>query len=172
MAKFKNDYDYNTAKLGLAYMNGLLPASKIKGVPAVLIKKYCSPREIHRTSKFFNQTDFYNPTEVRATFGLEPLFAALENREAVDALHNWNRLKTKSITKIYERCIVEWVEYRDKSHYPRAISHRIKDARIEVRGNIATVFKKDGKIMKKRISGKGFKFFPTTPAAEQISLFD
>ena len=44
-----------------AYNSGLAPASKVKGIPSTLIKKFCHSKEWHHTSgRFFNETDFYD----------------------------------------------------------------------------------------------------------------
>ena len=47
-----------------AYDDGLVPASKVPGVPAVLIKAHCRPTKWHHSSKNYNRTNFYNPAEV------------------------------------------------------------------------------------------------------------
>jgi hypothetical protein len=52
-----------------AYARGLLPASKIfKGLPAKLVSKYCHAEEWQHTSAEYNETLFYDPIYVKATF--------------------------------------------------------------------------------------------------------
>ena len=52
-----------------AYDRGLLPASKIKGIPAKLIREYIFSEEWHLNLKG-RRVHFYDPREVRCRFGL------------------------------------------------------------------------------------------------------
>ena len=140
----------------LAYEEGLLPASKIKGVPPVLIREFCRYNEWHHTSKRFNKVNFYDPTYVRCVFGLEESEQFEANPEAVEALSNYR--SNKDNTVVYENCTVEWLEWRGTKSHPRAKKWIEKNRRVDVKGQTATVKLQDGSTLKKRLTTNGFRF--------------
>ena len=158
-----------------AYNSGLVPASKIKEVPSVLVKEFCQPVETHNTSGFFNKTKFYDPLDVRTIFGLDCSGQRSEkfNEEAARALQGWKASQKEKKYEVYNNCVVEWTEYLGKTHYPQAITKRARGVRIEIDGNVAIVHLLDGKKMKKRISGRGFRFWKCSdegPIPEQLKF--
>ncbi len=72
---FQNNKGYKGYSMSLraveAYENGLVTASKIKGIPTSLIEEFCYPEEWHHTSSHFNKTNFYSEHNCRVIFGLE-----------------------------------------------------------------------------------------------------
>ena len=153
-----------------AYDKGLLPASKIKGIPASLIKKYCSSEEWHHCSKKYNRVEFYDPRLVRKKFGLltyddiKSLRADGYNAEdlepsiyAIKALIDHK--ENKNLETVYENCSVHWLEwpsFSSKYNKPKNMSE--DGCRVIIKGQTATVFLKAG-IMKKRLSTTGFGIY-------------
>jgi hypothetical protein len=66
---------------------------------------------------------------------------------------------------------VQWVEYLGRTHAPQAILKTARGAKVEVDGRIATVTLGDGTRVKKRLSSKGFRFWPEKAESAQLSLF-
>jgi hypothetical protein len=153
-----------------AYDRGLIPASKIKGIPAELIKEYCASEEWHHSSKEYNRVDFYDPRKVRCTFGLltdDDIQSLKEdgyddedlepNHLAVEALEYYK--KNKKSETIYENCTVYWINWPSFSSKHKKPQHMREDnCRVVVKGQTATVFLKDG-ILKKRLSTNGFMIY-------------
>jgi hypothetical protein len=153
-----------------AYTSGLVPGSKIKGVPALLVKKFCIPKETHVSSKFFNVVKFYDPYEVRAIFGLSKLRGVPPIQEAVEALAKWEASRKKPHLEVITDCVVEWVEYLGRNHFPQAITHRESEAKVEIKGTMATVSLKDGRKMRKRLNSRGFRYWRAAQPLGQLSF--
>ena len=144
-----------------AYERGLRPASKT-GVPAALVREFCTPCEWHNTSKMFNDTDFYDPKAVRATFGLEVGEDLEADTGAVRALAQWKAARNaerKSQERIYENQDVKWFEWSRR----RKRSCRATGARGAVKGRTATVTFADGRVRRWRLDTNGFSFSPPAP---------
>jgi hypothetical protein len=167
MAKYS---DWGMSEFAVqAYISGLVPASKVKGVPAALIQKFCAQKETHVTSGFFNKTSFYDPYEVRAAFGLGPKAEKnpLYDGEAARALQLWKASKKTKIYQVFENCTAEWTEYLGKKHYPQAITKRVRGVKVEIDGSMATITLASGERIKKRTSGKGFRFWKNEPQTSE-----
>jgi len=150
-------YDYSAGMSNnavQAYSGGLCPASKIKGVPAKLVKEYCSYSEWHHSSKFYNKVEFYDPEYVRATFGLIEHEEYEPDPEAIAALDKYKaERRTPSEEIVYEHCKVEYKEWSVHRNHPVASSCVLKDVSVTVKGGTATF---NG--IQKRLSGKYFSF--------------
>lgn len=158
-----------------AYTSGLVPASKIKGVPAALVKKFCIPKESHITSRNFNKTNFYSPYEVRAIFGLEKRSKIPVDSRAVEALTKWTEETKNPKHEVFYNCIVQWVEHLGRVHSPQAITRKERASTVEVIGRMATITFEDGRIMRKRIMSKGFRFWvdhSSKQNSQQLSFLD
>ncbi len=151
-----------------AYENGLVPASKIKGVPASLVKQYCTYSEWHHSSKFYNKVEFYNPVYVRATFGLEPHEEYAPDPEAIKALVD-SKAKKRQMEERFEKCRVVWLEWGGTRKHPSAKTLIEFDASVSVLGKSATVTLADGKSFVKRLDTKGFSFSTEFSEAERIA---
>jgi hypothetical protein len=81
-----------------AMERGLLPATKIKGIPSRLIEAHCRWTEWHHMGKRADCVGFYDAAEVRERFGLEG------DPEEAD-----------------ESCVVSLAEYRAEIAFKRAI---------------------------------------------------
>lgn len=141
-----------------AYQSGLVPASKIKGVPAALVEQFCTPSEWHHASKAFKCVNFYDPDHVRGVFGLEASEEA--NAEAIVALNRWKKSK-KSAAVVHADCVVEWLEWSGSLSRPTCIERRETGCTVSVKGQTATVTLPGGAgaaIFTKRLSTRGFKF--------------
>lgn len=142
-----------------AYDGGLVPASKIKGVPAAMVTKFCRAAEWHHASKAFNRVNFYDPATVRALFGLEINEDVAANPEAVAALAG---AKTKAGPVVRTGCTVEWIEWTGSLSRPRANERRETGCTVSVAGATATVTLPDGSILTKRLATNGFRFVGAT----------
>ncbi len=140
-----------------AYRNGLMPASKIRGIPAALIEAYCLPSEWHHSSKNYNKVKFYDPKEVLAIFGLETHEDYAANPRAVAALEAHKKIK-KSDPEIRETCIVKWIEWAGSLKRPKAIGRSAEVCRVAIKGQTAYVTLPNGKNLTKRLTTKGFSF--------------
>lgn len=139
----------NNAKA--AYWDGLVPASKIRGVPAELVRRFCEPKEWHHTSSRFNCTDFYDPEVVRSVFGLQPEDYK-PDPYAVEALEEWKAAKKKA-PEVFNGCTVEWLHWtRDYYNRRRPIERREEGCRVEIKGATAKITLPSGKLMTKRIT--------------------
>ncbi len=149
-------YNYSMSNNAvLAYKKGLLPASKIPGVPASLVKPFCQPTEWHHTSSKYNRTDFYNPDEVRAIFGLQSHGNIKANPAAVAALDQY---KAGPTTETYANCRVQWIEWAGTAKKPTRTTMTADNCTVEVKGQTATVTLPSGKTIVKRMFTKGFAF--------------
>jgi len=151
----------NAAK---AYDKGLVPASKIKGVPAELVRQFCQPVEWHHSSSWYNRVDFYDPEEVRATFGLEPSAGVNPDPEAVAALAKW-RESRKVKPNIYRNCRVEWIDWIGTRRHPKAIERVAEGCTVAIKGQTATITLPDGTTFRKRLGANGFSFEPQNQIA-------
>lgn len=139
-----------------AYRSGLVPASKIAGVPASLVEEFCVPAEWHHTSKNYNVTNFYDPEIVRDFFGLgEDTTGA--NRFAVAALAKWKAAK-KDAPRLYEDCRVEWLEWSGPRSHPRADERVEFGCTVRLKGKTATITPPNGRQFVKRLGTRGFSF--------------
>jgi hypothetical protein len=139
-----------------AYCDGRCPASKIPGVPAALVREFAPTSEWHHTSKVYNRTPFYDPTEVRALFGLEPSSDVDPDPRAVAALGRWKA--TRSSVIVHKNCQVEWLEWTGTLSRPKCHECSAEGCMVEVKGQTAKVTFADGKVMKKRLTTRGFAF--------------
>ncbi|MHB8281275.1 MAG: hypothetical protein ACYDDE_00555 [bacterium] len=156
-------YNY---KLGIsnnavtAYKSGLLPATKIKGIPSKLIKEFCAAEEWHHTNtKFFNETYFYNPEYVLATFGKIKHQEYMANKEAIQSLKEYNKNPKKKEIKIFENCFVEWLEWSGSKKHPKCDKKIAENCKVTIKGVTATIETSDKKVFTKRIATKGFEFY-------------
>lgn len=140
-----------------AYDAGLVPASKVPGVPAALVAEHCRAAEWHHSSKNFNRVNFYNPAEVRATFGLDahPDFDA--DPRALAALAEYKRSRSRG-PELLTNCRVEWIEWGGTLRRPTAIARSAEGCTVAVKGQTATITLPDGRLLTKRLSTRGFSF--------------
>lgn len=154
MAGYSPDYSMSNNAIA-AYDGGLVPASKIPGIPAVLVKQFCRRAEWHHTSKAFNRTDFFDPAEVRATFGLAMHDDVAADPVAIAALAA-HKAGAGSVTHI--NCRVEWIEWTGTLKRPHATERTAEGCLVTVKGQTATIALPDGKIFTKRLTTNGFRF--------------
>lgn len=140
-----------------AYNYGLVPASKIPGIPAALVKKYCRYEEWHHTSSRYNMTEFYNPAKVRAIFGLETSEDWDVNPSAVAALAA-HKTASKSAPTVHQNCHVEWLEWSGTRNHPKATECSADGCSVTVKGQTATITFANGRTMQKRLTTNGFSF--------------
>lgn len=149
-----------------AYNDGLVPASKVPGVPAALVKAHCRPAEWHHASKAFNRVNFYDPAKVRAKFGLK--FDPLENRyyddddfepdpRAIRALAEYKKNR-KCQPEVLTNCRVEWIEWSGSLNCPTATEMVAEGCTVSVKGQTATITLPSGKTLTKRLTTNGFYF--------------
>lgn len=156
-----------------AYSNGLLPASKIKEVPAVLIERFVRYSEWHHSSKQYNRVKFYDPKIVRATFGLieasdedDDLIPA--NPEAVAALAA-HKAEEKSVGSVHYDCLVEWIEWSGSLRNPKAEERKESGCTVQIKGQTAKITLPNGTVLTKRLSTRGFFWKQATqPAARRF----
>lgn len=137
-----------------AYGSGLLPASKIKGIPAPLIKKYCWAGEWHHSSKNFNRVDFFDPAEVLATFGIVESDDYPADPDAVEALAEHKAPKAPSAGVLAR---IEWIEWGGTMKHPVA-TKRNEVGRVTVTGATATIEIPGQQSFQKRLTTNGFSF--------------
>ena len=140
-----------------AYDNGLLPASKIKGIPAALIEQFCRFEEWHHSSKNYNCVKFYDSAYVRALFGLAASEDHEPNPHAIAALEAWKEQK-KGAPTIHTNCTVEWIEWSGSLKRPKAEECSACGCTVSVKGQTATITLANGNSFVKRLSTRGFKF--------------
>lgn len=141
----------------VAYEAGLVPASKIRGVPASLIHAHIPAEEWHHTGTFAAETNFYHPHAVRVVFGLEPpqdpedgscsCCGASPDPQAIAALHAHRHPPP---AQVFRDCKVEWtIWHGTRRHHwsERFCGHATT---IEVRGVTATITLADGAVVRKR----------------------
>jgi len=158
MAGYADDFSMSNNALH-AYDRGLLPASKIKGVPAALIDAHCRYEEWHHSSKHFNRVKFYDPGRVRATFGLEPSEEWPADPLAVAALAA-HKAASKSVGEVYHNCRVEWIEWGGTLRQPKAYPQVAEGCTVAVKGQTASITLPDGGNLTKRLTTNGFSFRP------------
>lgn len=149
-----------------AYEAGLLPASKIKQVPANLIEQFVRYEEWHHSSKAYNRVKFYNRATVLAVFGLQeavdgdgdPIHA---NPAAVAALAAW-KASRKSGSVTHENCTVEWIEWTGSLKRPTATERKETGCTVTVKGQTAKVVLPNGKVITKQLSTRGFSWRTTS----------
>lgn len=140
-----------------AYNNGLVPASKIPGVPAALVKEHCRPTEWHHSSKNYNRVDFYDPAEVRAIFGLEVHEDHEADPRAVAALAA-HKTGVKKAPDVLTNCRVEWIEWTGSLKRPTATEMVAEGCKVSVKGQTATITLPTGETLTKRLTTNGFSF--------------
>jgi hypothetical protein len=140
-----------------AYNDGLVPASKVSGVPAALVKAHCRPTEWHHSSKNFNRVNFYDPTEVRAIFGLEAHEDYEADPRAVAALAE-HKAGAKKSTEVLTNCRVEWIEWSGSLKRPTATEMVVEGCTVSVKGQTSTITLPGGKTLTKRLTTNGFLF--------------
>ena len=143
-----------------AYHSGLVPASRIKGIPSTLIKEYCFSNEWHHTSgRFFNETDFYNVDKVLATFGKIQHPDFKPNPKAIIAMKEYYRdVRKEKEIKVHKNCRVEWLEWGGTRKHPTCRKMTAENCLVIVKGKTAEVTTNEGKIFIKRLFTKGFKY--------------
>ena len=141
-----------------AYDDGLLPASKIKGIPAALIEAHCRYAEWHHSSKAYNRTKFYDPAYVRARFGLEASEEHQADADAVAALSAAKTAKKADSSQVLTGCSVEWLEWSGSLSRPRCEEMKAEGCTVVVKGQTATITLADGSSFIKRLSTRGFRF--------------
>lgn len=139
-----------------AYADGLVPASKT-GVPAHLVEIYVQPVEWHHTSAKYNATNFYNRTEVRAVFGIEPSEDYDADPQAVAALAE---AKAAPKSRMVMARKIEWLEWPGNvGRYGRKappIEHAAENIEVTLRGQMVE-FTADGQTWRKKIGANGFR---------------
>jgi hypothetical protein len=155
MSGYSPDFSMSNNAIA-AYDNGLRPASKVPGVPAVLVKEFCRPDEWHHSSKAYNRVNFYNPTEVRAIFGLEASEDFTADPRAVTALaaHKAGGAGTET----HMNCRVEWIEWTGSLKRPTATNRSAENCTVIVKGQTATIRLPSGEVLTKRLKTRGFNF--------------
>lgn len=150
-----------------AYAEGLVPASKIRGVPAALVERHCRAAEWHHSSKAYNRVNFYDPDLVRAAFGLDHdhvcdaecehgcSYRADPAAIAALAAHKNDR---KAAAAVHENCTVEWIDWIGSLRRPKAIERREAGCTVTVKGQTATITLPNGSTLTKRLSTRGFSF--------------
>lgn len=146
-----------------AYNDGLVPASKIRGVPAVLVREHCRPSEWHHCSKNYNEVDFYEPSKVRAIFGLEAHEDYKADPRAVAALAA-HKAGAKKAAEVMTNCRVEWIEWSGSLRRPKAKQMAADCCTVTVKGQTARITLPDGRTMTKRLATNGFFFKQIAPA--------
>ena len=150
-----------------AYDNGLVPASKIPGVPAALVKEFCSPSEWHHTSMHFNRTNFYDRDEVLAIFGKIAHEDYEADPDAIEALKSYRKTKAAEDVKVHENQTVEWAEWSGSRAHRVCKDKICSGCTVAVKGSTATITLPTGGTFQKRIKTTGFRFF-TPPTATEI----
>ncbi len=144
-----------------AYASGRVPASKVPGVPTELVRRFVWPTEWHHTSVRYRETDFFDPAEVRAIFGLEEYPHYDPDPEAVAALAA-HRERTAT-AEVHENCHVEWLEWSGTRSHPRAETCVAEGATVAIKGQTATITLASGAHVKKRLATNGFTWRPVLP---------
>lgn len=155
MAGYNHQFGMSNSAVA-AYDFGLRPASKIGGVPAVLVRQFVQKTEWHHCSSKYNRVDFYDPAEVRAVFGLEVSPDHKPDPHAVEALAAFAS-KNKVVT-VHEDCEVEWLEWLGSKTRPQCVERKESGAKIELKGQTATVTFANGHSMRKRLMTRGFRW--------------
>ncbi|MDE2232514.1 MAG: hypothetical protein KGJ90_00080 [Patescibacteria group bacterium] len=140
-----------------AYNDGLVPASKVPGVPAALVKAHCRPTESHHSSKNYNRVNFYDPAEARAIFGLEAHEDYEADPRAVAALAA-HKAGAKRAAEVLTNCRVEWIEWTGSLKRPTATEMVAEGCTVSVKGQTATIILPTGKTLTKRLTTNGFSF--------------
>jgi len=141
-----------------AYEDGLVPASKIPGIPAALVKSYCYPSEWHHTSCQFNKTNFYNVDKVLATFGKISHKEFEADQGAIEALKSFKAKASK--TTVHADCRVKWLEWSGSRNHAKCSEREELGATVEIKGQTATIALTDGSTLVKRLGTKGLEIQP------------
>lgn len=104
-----------------------------------------------------NRVDFYDPTEVRATFGLEQHEDYEADPRAVAALAA-HKSGAKSLPEVFTNCRVEWIEWGGSLKHPKATKMAAEGCTVSVKGQTASITLPDGKTLTKRLTTNGFSF--------------
>ena len=160
-----------------AYDSGLLPASKaakLLKVSAAAVKEVLTPAEWHHTSSKFNETSFYDVTNLVAVLKGGTALLNLDFEDAADAAEQLLQMRKitaalkKGGEKIYTNCTVEWLEWPFRPGCGGRYGDKWPDERkeegcmVKVKGQTATVIFAAGKKMTKRLSTTGFNFYNRT----------
>lgn len=149
-----------------AYEDGLRPASKIKGIPAELVRDYCVSEAWHHCSSRYNEVEFFSPEKVRAIFGLEASEDQEPNPAAVAALAQWRTTKTAAPV-VATGQTVEWLDWGGTRKHPWADERRETGCTVAVKGQTATITLPNGTTFVKRLATRGFGFGPDHVAKEK-----
>ncbi len=152
MAGYDNHSMSNNARA--AYADGLVPASKVPGVPTALVRQFCTANEWHHTSSRYNETDFFDPHEVRCTFGLETDSDFPANPKAVATLA---AAKQPAAVLVLTGVRVEWLEWGGSRNYPTCRQQAADGCRVEIKGQTATITLPTGQVLTKRLHTKGLE---------------
>jgi len=138
-------YDWQAGKSNRAVeaeAAGLLTASKLGRqykVSAAAVKHFLSPAEWHHTSKFYNATNYYDPSD------LTP--------ELLDKMREFDRKhKEEKVLVVWSDCTVEWIEWEGTRRHPRPIEYKAEHVAVTKVGDWIT-FDHNGRRLRKRLSG-------------------
>jgi hypothetical protein len=114
------------------------------------IEAFFKPCEWHHTSSFYNETNYYDPEEIKETFA-----------EFGDAIEKYNAdiLSKNKQVETYENCEVHYIEWVGSRNYSKAIERTLHNVNITKKGQTYTITDQDGnKLLSKREDTKGFYF--------------
>jgi len=135
---------------------GEFPASVCARKLAVPVKvvKWCreARTDAHHTSSYYRRTMYYDLDALRYWL------SAPEGQAALAEVRAEKRAERKASSQVHENCKVEWLEWSGPRDHPKSTRCRAEGARVEVKGQTATITLADGQTFRKRVTTRGFDF--------------
>lgn len=134
-------------------------ASKKSGIPAELILQHITPSEWHHTSSWYNETNYYDLSEIVEFFSTpsgKTLLAEFRQR--------------KTTCEEHHDCKVEWLEWSGTRKNAKCEEKVALGAMVKIKGKTATITLKDGVTFQKRLSTNGFDYTPNWTEVEKKRL--
>jgi hypothetical protein len=140
----------NGGRFSATEMAKVLRSKKLfKGVTAKAIKNAVATLVWHHVGTYDVAVKYY---------GIKEVYKA--RRELRSEIVRLRKEKNNEVIKVYENCGVRWLEWSCTQSHPLAEERESEGARITVKGVTATIELEGGETFKKRLSTKGFDFWP------------
>lgn len=134
--------------------SGKFPASvaaRMLGVPVEFVLDF-GAAEWHHTSKFYNQTKYFDVEAIREHL------ATPEGSAKLAALKTHLKAKKLETCTIYENCTVSWIEWSGSRNYPKATKRTENGCQVSIKRQTAVIILPNFSMIRKRVDTKGFCF--------------
>ena len=122
--------------------------SRITGLEPDTIRHFFKSSECHHASKYYNQVDYYELSEINEAL-CDPILGK--------KIKKYNtKMKVKPIITTYEKCDVEYLEWFGSANNRRSIVIKVSSCKVDIKGKTAYIYEKEGaKPTAKRLKTNG-----------------